>query len=139
MTISSQSEVTDQIVSVALVDNKITLTWPDAFRQTLSAVYLRHSPGFPGGDRPAGADGRFPSASEAILPSHAQITDSGDLEIGWQPDGLISLLAGLARFNRILTPMIWRDRWCRVFALIHHNRWRNASVSATGAGVYQPV
>ena len=91
MTISSQSEATDQIVSVALVDNKITCIWSDAFRQTLLAVYLRHSPGFPGGDRPAGADGRFPSASEAILPSHAQITDSGDLEIGWQPHRLISL------------------------------------------------
>ena len=57
MTISSQSEATDQIVSVALVDNKITCIWSDAFRQTLPAVYLRHSPGFPGGDRPAGADG----------------------------------------------------------------------------------
>ena len=76
MPISLQSEFTERIVSVALVDSKITCIWTDPFRQTLSEVYLRHSPGFPRGDRPAGADERLPSASETILPSHVQITDS---------------------------------------------------------------
>ena len=90
MTSNSQSEATTRLVSIELDSSKVKLAWSDSRRQEIHSICLRHSPGFPGGERPAGIEGRFPSGSQALVPEHAELTADGDLQLYWQPGGLRS-------------------------------------------------
>ena len=76
--------VSYEIVSVELADSKIVVIWSDALQQDIHSAYLRHSPGFPGSERPAGPGGRFTSAAGVLTPAQARITASGDLQLDWQ-------------------------------------------------------
>jgi gamma-butyrobetaine dioxygenase len=87
---NSQTDVTSQILSAALDGSKVKLVWSDSIHQELHSKCLRHSPGFPGGERPAGAEGRFPSSCEGLVPERAELTADGDLQLRWQPGGLQS-------------------------------------------------
>ena len=82
---------TYQIISVSLQNNRVLLGWSDGLEQQLQSAYLRHSPGFPGSSRPAGAQGRFPQAPDGFTAQIAELTDNGDLQLTWQPGKLISL------------------------------------------------
>ena len=85
-----QTDVTSRILSVAIDGSKVKLAWSDSKWQELHSIYLRHSPGFPGGERPAGVEGRFPSGSQGLVPERAELTADGDLQLCWQPGGLHS-------------------------------------------------
>jgi hypothetical protein len=74
----------------SLDGSKVRLVWSDSIRQELHSKCLRHSPGFPGGERPAGFEGRFPSDSQGLVPERAELTAGGDLQLCWQPGGLQS-------------------------------------------------
>jgi hypothetical protein len=87
---NSQTDVASQILSAALDGGKVRLVWSDSIHQELHSTCLRHSPGFPGGERPAGVEGRFPSSCEGLVPDRAELTADGDLRLCWQPGGLQS-------------------------------------------------
>ncbi|MCP4767602.1 MAG: hypothetical protein GY875_15170 [Gammaproteobacteria bacterium] len=91
MTTNPVSASKHKIVSVALDSDLITLCWSDALRQEIHPAFLRHSPGFPGGERPAGPAGRFPAGSAGLATRHGEITASGDLQLDWQPGDVRSL------------------------------------------------
>ena len=87
---NAQTDVTSRILSAALDGSKVRLVWSDSIRQELHSKCLRHSPGFPGGERPAGVEGRFPSSPQGLVPERAELTADGDLQLCWQPGGLQS-------------------------------------------------
>lgn len=91
MSTNSKSSARHKIISVKLAGNKIIVDWSDALQQEIHSAYLKHSPGFPGGERPAGPRGRFPSGSAGLAPSHAEITETGNLQLDWQPGDVKSL------------------------------------------------
>ena len=76
-----QTDVTSKILSAVLDGSKVKLAWSDSRRQELHSIYLRHSPGFPGGERPAGVEGRFPCGSQGLVPERAELTTDGDLQL----------------------------------------------------------
>lgn len=78
------------IAEVSLAGNRVSLTWSDGLRQDIHAACLRHSPGFPGGARPAGAQGRFPAGPSGLAPCRATLGSDGELQIEWQPGGILS-------------------------------------------------
>lgn len=82
---------THHITSVSLQNNRVLLAWSDGVEQQYQSAYLRHSPGFPGSSRPAGARGRFPRAADDFAIQAAELTDNGHLQLTWQPGKLISL------------------------------------------------
>ena len=88
---NSRTDAAGRILSAELDGSKVKLVWPDSRRQEIHSICLRHSPGFPGGERPAGIEGRFPSGSQALVPERAELTADGDLQLYWQPGGLRSL------------------------------------------------
>lgn len=90
MTDNPESTAVPAIASAALGDRGIRLTWSDGPRQDIPAVCLRHSPGFPGGERPAGVQGRFPAGSSGLLPQRATLGADGELQLEWQPGGIRS-------------------------------------------------
>ena len=77
-------------MSATVDGSKVTLVWSGSIRQQLHSKYLRHSPGFPAGGRPAGVEGRFPASSEGLLPERAELNAEGDLQLYWKPGGLQS-------------------------------------------------
>ena len=85
-----RTEVTSRILSAAIDGSKVRLVWSDGMHLELHAKCLRHSPGFPGGERPAGVEGRFPSSYQGLVPERAELTADGDLQLCWQPGGLQS-------------------------------------------------
>ncbi len=90
---STNPESTREIAidAVVLTDGMVSLTWADGLRQDIHPASLRHSPGFPGGDRPAGPAGRFPLAADELSPRNAVLDERGDLRLEWQPDGVESV------------------------------------------------
>jgi gamma-butyrobetaine dioxygenase len=87
---NSQTDVSSRILSAVLEGSKVKLAWSDSRQQELHSKLLRHSPGFPGGERPAGVEGRFPSGSQGLMPERAELTADGDLQLYWQPGDLQS-------------------------------------------------
>ncbi len=90
MTINPQTDVAIRILSVTLDGSKVKLAWSDSIQQVIHSTYLRHSPGFPGGERPAGIEGRFPSGLQGLVPVRAELTADGDLQLYWKSGGLQS-------------------------------------------------
>ena len=80
-----------KIIAASLEDDRIIVRWSDNSEQKLHPAYLRHSPGYPGGERPAGEQGRFPPTPEGFRPGHAELTKTGDLQLTWQPGKVVSL------------------------------------------------
>ena len=90
MTAKPVSMAAIEIASVSLAGNRVSLAWSDGLQQDIHAASLRHSPGFPGGERPAGALGRFPAAAPGFAPRQATLGTDGDLQLEWQPGGIHS-------------------------------------------------
>ena len=83
-------QTVDTIQSVSIQDEMIIVNWGNGLQQALEPILLKHSPGFPGGARPAGPNGRFPATSNHVLPASAELTDDGDLRLIWQPDNVVT-------------------------------------------------
>jgi gamma-butyrobetaine dioxygenase len=90
MTADPESTSAIAIAAVSLANDQVSLTWSDGLRQDIHALCLRHSPGFPGGERPAGAQGRFPAGSPGLAPRRATLGRGGELQLEWQPGGIRS-------------------------------------------------
>ncbi len=73
----------DLLTSVALNSNGVVVNWNDGYKTHFHSIWLRHSPGFPDSQRPAGPGGRFPRPSTDVQPSSAEISDEGDLKLEW--------------------------------------------------------
>jgi alpha-ketoglutarate-dependent taurine dioxygenase len=103
MTADPESTTALAIAAVSLAGDRVSLTWSDGLRQDIHAACLRHSPGFPGGERPAGEQGRFPDGPAGLAPRRTTLDASGDLQLEWQPGGIRSTHAALwlrERFER---------------------------------------
>jgi len=74
-----------QIASVNLRDGLVMIRWSDNFEQQFQAASLRHSPGFPDSKRPAAEAGRFPMTPKGFEPRDAELTETGQLKLTWQP------------------------------------------------------
>jgi|TARA_B110000971_G_scaffold142234_1_gene145413 gamma-butyrobetaine dioxygenase len=61
----------------------ITVTWQDGYQAYFHNIWLRHSPGFPGSECPAGPHGRFPTDTSEAKPVEAQITPQKNLNLKW--------------------------------------------------------
>jgi gamma-butyrobetaine dioxygenase len=91
MTAQPDPKLIHNITAVSLEDDRIILRWSDNSEQRLHPAYLRHSPGYPGGERPAGEKGRFPQSPAGFAPRQTELTESGDLLLTWQPGNVKSL------------------------------------------------
>jgi len=80
----------EKIHSVSLENHCLMIVWEDGQQQKIEPAVLRHSPGFPGGQRPAGPAGRFPKAANGFAPRQATVTTKGDLQLIWQPGNVTS-------------------------------------------------
>ena len=69
--------------SATLEKDGIEVCWPDGHRAFFHHIWLRHSPGFPGADRPAGPEGRFPKDAAPVAPVDASIDAEGGLHVDW--------------------------------------------------------
>jgi len=90
MTTDPETTAALAIAAVSLAGDQVSLTWSDGLKQDIHAACLRLSPGFPGGERPAGAQGRFPAAPAGLAPQRASLGAGGDLQLEWQPGGIRS-------------------------------------------------
>jgi len=90
MTADPESTAAMAIASVLLASDQVSLTWSDGLQQSIHAACLRYSPGFPGGERPAGAQGRFPAGPPELAPRQATLGAGGELQIEWHPGGIRS-------------------------------------------------
>ena len=70
------------LASTTLVPSGARVTWQDGREAIFHSIWLRHSPGFPDSERPAGPKGRFPSAPETQL-TKSSITSTGKLRLEW--------------------------------------------------------
>jgi gamma-butyrobetaine dioxygenase len=68
---------------VRLDENGINVVWQDGHKAYFHNIWLGHSPGFPGSERPAGSLGRFPHDVKKKQPIEAWITPEGHLNIKW--------------------------------------------------------
>jgi gamma-butyrobetaine dioxygenase len=93
MTAEPETSAAVAITSVSLAGDRVSLTWSDGLQQDIRATCLRHSPGYPGGERPAGAQGRFPAGPPGLAPQRATLGAGGDLRLEWQPGGIRSVHA----------------------------------------------
>ena len=70
------------LASTTLVPSGARVTWQDGREAIFHSIWLRHSPGFPDSERPAGPKGRFPSAAETRL-TKSSVTSTGKLRLEW--------------------------------------------------------
>ena len=84
MTIQSE-----RLKEANLLKNGVVVKWNDDHQTFYHAIWLRHSPGFPGSVRPAGIEGRFPTIASPITPIEADVTPDGNLKIDWN-NGFVS-------------------------------------------------
>lgn len=87
------------LASVALDADGIEVRWRDGHRALFHNSWLRRSPGFPGGARPAGPVGRFPNDGERIAPVKAEIDATAGLKIEWSDGRQSEHDAGWLRDN----------------------------------------
>ena len=80
-----------KIVSASIEGKDVVVAWSNGVNNRIPGIFLRHSPGFPGGKRPAGEAGRFPPTPQALAPSRADVTAEGNLHLTWNPDQLESM------------------------------------------------
>jgi gamma-butyrobetaine dioxygenase len=83
--------VTHELVSVEIDGDKVVVDWSDNLKQAFTPAYLKYSPGFPGHNRPAGPEGRFPLAARGLVPHKSVIDDTGNLKVEWHPGNETSL------------------------------------------------
>lgn len=83
------SSTSSPLYSADLGENGVNVQWCDGFKTHYTGIWLRHSPGFPGGSRPAGPNGRFPRNEVPVSPASVEISNSGSLAIRWT-DGTFS-------------------------------------------------
>ena len=74
---------TNLLVLAEISVGGVEVTWQDGHKAHFLDIWLRHSPGFPGAQRPAGPDGRFPHDKTKIAARDALTTDDGDLQVEW--------------------------------------------------------
>jgi len=108
------------LTAAALSASGISLTWSDGQHQDLPSACLRHAPGFPGGERPAPAQGRFVAAPPGLAPRRATLGPGGELQLEWQPGGIRSAHAAAwlrarleqaqLRGRRLADQVVWDAR-----------------------------
>jgi len=77
------SEVNIPLISASLVPTGVEVVWQDGRKTTFHTIWLRHSPGFPDSERPAGPNGRFPSGTSDTSPTDSRVTSDGQLKLDW--------------------------------------------------------
>lgn len=77
------------LVAAELEANQVTVIWQDHLQASFHNIWLRHSPGYPGSSRPAGAAGRFPTTQVSTTPTKATISSAGNLQLDWN-NGVVS-------------------------------------------------
>lgn len=94
------SDVNSPLVSANLVPAGVEVMWQDGRKATFHSIWLRHSPGFPDSQRPAGPKGRFPSGTCDTHLSNSSITSDGQLQLEWSSGQLSQHdAAWLRRYN----------------------------------------
>jgi gamma-butyrobetaine dioxygenase len=82
-----------RLQAARLREGVVEVQWRDGHEASYHPSWLRHSPGFPGGGRPAGEDGRFRRGSGGPVPRRAEVTADGGLRLEWS-DRRVSEHAG---------------------------------------------
>ena len=102
---------TDTIQSVSLQDETVVIEWAHGLQQSLESIQLRHSPGFPGANRPSGPDGRFSTTSSHLSICVAELTNDGDLRLKWHPGEVVSIHQAAWLGNSLLNDSELSGSW----------------------------
>ena len=94
MTIKSEG-----LKEATLIKNGVIVKWSDDHQSFYHAIWLRHSPGYPGSERPAGIEGRFPAAESVLTPVDVFVTSEGNLKIDWNNSSVSEHNANWLREN----------------------------------------
>ena len=73
----------NRLKETRLLENGVEVRWTDNHHAFYHYIWLRHSPGHPDSERPAGSGGRFPKDLSSTLPVDAQLTSEGNLKLVW--------------------------------------------------------
>jgi len=76
----------NRLKDATLLENGVEVRWTDDHHAFYHHIWLRHSPGHPDSERPAGPRGRFPQDPDSPLPVTAKITPDGNLQLTWSND-----------------------------------------------------